>query len=76
MTNEQDFDSIELTDAIQAGFDYSDLENPMGAACKSAGWLTPDALRVNPDTSGLKLEFQEEEPQNIPLLRSSAGYHA
>jgi hypothetical protein len=39
-------------DAIQAGFGCSDLENPMGEACK-------DALRVNSDVAGLKLEFNE-----------------
>ena len=31
-------------------FSCSDLENPMGEACK-------DALRVNPGVPGLKLEF-------------------
>jgi hypothetical protein len=39
-------------DAIQAGFGCSDLENPMGEAYK-------DALRVNSDVAGLKLEFNE-----------------
>jgi len=38
-------------DAIQAGFGCSDLENPIGEACK-------DALRVNFDRK-LKLEFNE-----------------
>ncbi len=49
MTNEQDFDSIELMKVIQHSFDYDDLENPMGERRK-------DALRVNFDRK-LKLEF-------------------
>ena len=49
MTNEQDFDSIELMEVIQHSFDYDDLENPMGERRK-------DALRVNFDRK-LKLEF-------------------
>ncbi len=30
VTNELNFDSIELMDIVQASFDCSDLENPMG----------------------------------------------
>ncbi len=36
---------------IQATFDHLIRENPMGEARK-------DALRLDPDTSGLKLEFR------------------
>ena len=49
MTNKLNFDSIELMDTVQASFDCSDLENPMGESKK-------DALRVNFDRK-LKLEF-------------------
>ena len=42
MTNEQDFDSMRLTETVQASFDCSDLENSIGERCK-------DALRVNFD---------------------------
>jgi hypothetical protein len=59
VTNEQDFDSIELMDAIQAGFGCSDLENPMGKRCR-------DTLRVNFDRK-LKPEF------NGTKVTSNAG---
>ena len=49
LTKRQDFEGIELIETIQASFDCSDLENPMGERCK-------DALRVNFDRK-LKLEF-------------------
>ena len=49
MTNELNFDSIELMDAVQASFDCSDLENPMGERSK-------DALRLDFDRK-LKVEF-------------------
>jgi len=38
-------------ETIQATFDHLIRENPMGEARK-------DALRLDPDTSGLKLEFR------------------
>ncbi len=49
MTNELNFDSIELMETTQASFDYSDLENPMGERSK-------DALRLDFDRK-LKVEF-------------------
>ena len=49
MTKELDFDSIELTETIQASFNYQMQENPMGESKK-------DALRVNFNKK-LKLEF-------------------
>ncbi len=49
MTNEQDFDSMELMETTQASFSHSLRENPMGEARK-------DALRLNFDRK-LKLEF-------------------
>ena len=49
MTEEQEFDRIELMETTQAGFDYSKWENLMGESRK-------DALRVNFDNK-LKLEF-------------------
>jgi hypothetical protein len=50
VTEEQDFDSMELMDAVQGSFDYSELENLMGERRK-------DALRLDPGAPGLKLEF-------------------
>jgi hypothetical protein len=50
VTNELNYDSIELMETTQASFDYYELENPMGERRK-------DALRVNPGAPGLKLEF-------------------
>jgi len=49
VTNELNFDSIELMDAVQASFDCSDLENPMGERSK-------DALRLDFDRKQ-KVEF-------------------
>ncbi len=49
MTNELNSDSMELMETIQASFDCSDLENPMGERRK-------DALRLDFDCK-LKLEF-------------------
>jgi len=49
MTKELDFDSIELTETIQASFNYQMQENPMGESKK-------DALRDNFGRK-LKLEF-------------------
>jgi len=49
VTEEQEFDSIELMETTQASFDYSKWENLMGESRK-------DALRVNFDNK-LKLEF-------------------
>jgi hypothetical protein len=40
--NKQDFGGIELTDAVQTGFECFDLENPMDERSK-------DALRANFD---------------------------
>jgi hypothetical protein len=42
VTNELNFDSIELTETIQASFDCSDLENPIGEGQN-------DALRLDFD---------------------------
>jgi len=49
VTSNENCNSIELMDAIQAGFDYPKWENPMGERRK-------DALRVNFDRK-LKLEL-------------------
>ena len=49
MTNELNSDSMEPMETIQAGFDCSDLENPMGKSKK-------DTLRVDFGRK-LKLEF-------------------
>jgi hypothetical protein len=49
VTNELNFDSIELMETTQASFDCSNLENPMGESKK-------DTLRVNFDRK-LKFEF-------------------
>ena len=49
MTKEQDFDSIEPMETIQASLDCSDWEKPMGERHK-------DALKVSFDRR-LKLEF-------------------
>ena len=49
MTNEQDFDSIELMETTQASFSHSLREKLMGEARK-------DALRLDFDRR-LKLEF-------------------
>ena len=49
MTNELNFDSIELMDTVQASFGCSDLENPMGERSK-------EALRLDFDRK-LKVEF-------------------
>ena len=49
MTNELNFDSIELMDTVQASFDCSDLENLMGERRK-------DALMLDFDRK-LKVEF-------------------
>jgi len=45
MTNEQDFDSIELIETTQASFDHLIRENPMGEVLK-------DALRLNIQQTG------------------------
>ena len=49
MTSEQDYDSMELTETIQAIFDHLAWENLMGEARK-------DALKLDFDRR-LKLEF-------------------
>ena len=49
MTNELDFDSVELMETIQASYDRSDLENLMGERSK-------DGLRLDYDRK-LKFEF-------------------
>jgi len=49
VTEEQEFDSIELMEATQASFDYPKQENLMGERRK-------DALRLDFDRK-LKLEF-------------------
>ena len=49
MTKEKNIDSMELMETIQASFDYSKWENPMGESKK-------DALRVNFNRK-LKLEY-------------------
>ncbi len=49
MTNELNFDGMELMETIRASFDHLIRENPMGEAGK-------DALRFNFDRK-LKLEF-------------------
>jgi hypothetical protein len=48
-------------DAIQAGFGCSDLENPpvFLAKARRGGEAYKDALRVNSNVAGLKLEFNE-----------------
>ncbi len=51
MTNGLNFDSIELIETIQASFDCSDLENPMGERSK-------DALRLDFDRK-LKWEMSD-----------------
>ena len=53
MTEEQEFDSIELMETIQTSFNSMIRENPMGESKK-------DALRVNFDRK-LKLEFHASE---------------
>ncbi len=49
MTNELNYDSIELMETTQARFDYSELENLMGERSR-------DALRLDFDRK-LKVEF-------------------
>jgi hypothetical protein len=41
VTNELNYDSIELMETTQASFDYYELENPMGERSKDAYRLTP-----------------------------------
>jgi hypothetical protein len=36
VTEEHEFDSIELMETTKASFDYSKWENPMGERCKDA----------------------------------------
>jgi hypothetical protein len=50
VTNEQDFDGMELMETVQATFDHLMRENPTGEARK-------DALRLDLDRK-LKLEFR------------------
>ncbi len=49
MTNELNYDSIELVETTQASFNYSELENLMGERSR-------DALRLDFDRK-LKVEF-------------------
>ena len=60
MTNELNFDSIELMVTTQANFDYSELENPIGERSKDALRVTPSGGLSNRHClfdRKLKLEF-------------------
>ncbi len=59
MTNELNFDSIEIMDTVQASFDCSDLENLMGVRSKDALMLDFDGKQIEVASDGT-LQIEDE----------------